>query len=275
MAKTIHIHLHGLARITKRTGDAGNFDESKHKRDDDGKFSSGGGGGGKKEPQTAAGKREAARRAAFRAEADKNAQAGVAKFDLASLKHVLQRPHQQLTVGRYGSTTPERGSKPTRGAQNLGGFGGGKAPEKSGAELASPSPWPKNEHGNPAPPVGAKVTNPNAGMAAPGTVRSVTGNVATVAFQVKGPDGKMYNRQQEFHVTKLFPADKQQAAPSGKMPSVKARGFTATAEPSQFGGFRAKLLNDDGSLHRLTQQSFKTPEEAMEHAEQIALGNRK
>lgn len=47
MAKTIHIHLHGLARITKRTGDAGNFDESKHKRDDDGKFSSGGGGGGK------------------------------------------------------------------------------------------------------------------------------------------------------------------------------------------------------------------------------------
>lgn len=150
MAKHIHIYLH-RAPARARTADAGNFDESKHKRDDDGKFSStgGGGGGGKKEPQTAAGKREAARRAAFRAEADKNAQAGVAKFDLASLKHVLQRPHQQLTVGRYGSTTPERGSKPTRGAQNLGGFGGGKAPEKSGAELASPSPqgsWSATAH---------------------------------------------------------------------------------------------------------------------------------
>lgn len=50
MAKTIHIHLHGLARITKRTGDAGNFDESKHKRDKGGQFSSTGGGGGAKKP---------------------------------------------------------------------------------------------------------------------------------------------------------------------------------------------------------------------------------
>lgn len=133
MAKHIHIHLH-----RGKTGDAGNFDESKHKRDDDGKFSSGGGGG--KGPQTQAGKREAQRREAFRAKADEDAKQGVAKFDLASLKHVLQRPHQQLTVGRYGSTTPERGSKPSRAASNLGGFGsGGKGTPPVGAKAAASS----------------------------------------------------------------------------------------------------------------------------------------
>lgn len=47
MAKTIHIHLH-RAPARARTVDAGEFDESKHKRDDSGKFSSSGGGGGKK-----------------------------------------------------------------------------------------------------------------------------------------------------------------------------------------------------------------------------------
>lgn len=44
MAKTIHIHIHRAPAIKGRTGDSGNFDESKHKRDNDGKFSSGGGG---------------------------------------------------------------------------------------------------------------------------------------------------------------------------------------------------------------------------------------
>jgi len=42
MAKHIHIYLGA------RTGDSGNFDESKHKRDDGGKFSSTGGGGASK-----------------------------------------------------------------------------------------------------------------------------------------------------------------------------------------------------------------------------------
>lgn len=45
MAKHIHIHLAPGMRVTgARTGDAGNWDESKHKRADDGKFGSGGGG---------------------------------------------------------------------------------------------------------------------------------------------------------------------------------------------------------------------------------------
>jgi hypothetical protein len=109
-------------------------------------------------------------------------------------------------------------------------------------------------------------------MAGPGTVRSVTGNVATVAYQIKGPDGKMYNRMDEFHVTKLFPADSK---PASNLPQLKVQGFTATAEASPDGTFRAKLLNDDGSVHRLTATSFKTAQEAAEHAEQIALGNKK
>lgn len=44
MAKHIHLHLAPGMRVTgTRTGDAGNWDESKHKRADDGKFGSGGG----------------------------------------------------------------------------------------------------------------------------------------------------------------------------------------------------------------------------------------
>lgn len=45
MAKHIHIHLGKGARITgSRTLDSGNWDESKHKRADNGQFGSGGGG---------------------------------------------------------------------------------------------------------------------------------------------------------------------------------------------------------------------------------------
>ncbi len=128
MPKDTHIYIH-LHRPAVKTGDAG-FEESKHKRDDDGKFSSSGGGSGKKGPQTTAGKKEAARREAFRSEADKNAAQGVAKFDLSSLKHVLQRPHQQLTVGRYGSRTSNKGDPGSKAATNLGGFGANEEPDK-------------------------------------------------------------------------------------------------------------------------------------------------
>lgn len=49
MTKHIHIHLPPGARVTAvRSGDSGDWDESKHKRDDGGKFSSTGGGGGGK-----------------------------------------------------------------------------------------------------------------------------------------------------------------------------------------------------------------------------------
>ena len=52
MSKHIHIHLRGAARIVGgKTGDAG-WDESKHKRDDSGKFGSGGGGGKKPDPKS-------------------------------------------------------------------------------------------------------------------------------------------------------------------------------------------------------------------------------
>ena len=44
MAKTIHLHIHGRARVS--TSDSGDWDESKHKRDKGGQFSSTGGGGG-------------------------------------------------------------------------------------------------------------------------------------------------------------------------------------------------------------------------------------
>ena len=44
MPKHIHIHLApGMRVLGARTGDADNWDESKHKRADDGKFGSGGG----------------------------------------------------------------------------------------------------------------------------------------------------------------------------------------------------------------------------------------
>lgn len=43
MAKTIHLHIHGRARVS--TSDSGDWDEAKHKRDKGGQFSSTGGGG--------------------------------------------------------------------------------------------------------------------------------------------------------------------------------------------------------------------------------------
>lgn len=86
MTKHIHIHLPPGARVTAvRSGDSGDWDESKHKRADDGKFSSGGGGGGKG-PQTPAGKKEAQRREAFRAKAAEPANKAAVEKDKAALK---------------------------------------------------------------------------------------------------------------------------------------------------------------------------------------------
>lgn len=269
MTKHIHIHLPKGATVTRvRSGDS-DWDESKHKRDDGGKFSSTGGGGGGAKPTNALQERADKQK---QAEAFNKAAAAEIKARMAARRAAAPTPSAPAPAAGGGHITNALQERADKQKQAEAANKAAVAEIKARMAARSASGWPKNEHGNPSPPVGAKVTNPNAGMAGPGTVRSVTGNVATVAYQVKGPDGKMYNRMEEFHVTKLFPAESK---PASNLPQLKVRGFTATAEASPDGTFRAKLLNDDGSVHRLTATSFKTAQEAAEHAEQIALGNKK
>lgn len=173
MTKHIHIHLPpGVTVSQVRTGDS-DWDESKHKRDDGGKFSSGGGGGGNSAP----------------------------------IKH---------------------------------------------ASATGQSFLPKQSS-----------------VAAGSVVKTGSG------FTAKNPQGfKEFFKPHEEAQALAWAAGTAHKEPAAKMPELKVRGFTATAEAGSDGTYRAKLLNEDGSIHRLTATSFKTPQEAAEHAEQLALGNK-
>lgn len=96
MTKHIHIHLPPGARVTAvRSGDSGDWDESKHKRDDGGKFSSTGGGGASKAAQERADRQKQAEAANKSAAAEIKARMA-AKRDTQSKQEALQARNDQI-----------------------------------------------------------------------------------------------------------------------------------------------------------------------------------
>lgn len=81
--------------------------------------------------------------------------------------------------------------------------------------------------------------------------------------------------QAQFHMDKAEKGEqqlKQTLTPAtSQVPKRQVRGFVATAEKSQFGGYRPHVTHPDGSTTHLSQHSFETPEQAADYAEYLAL----
>lgn len=206
MTKHIHVHLPPGVTISQvRTGDS-DWDESKHKRDDGGKFSSGGGGGASKPA------------------------APSAPTEPVKVKETENHPFVEKLIRTHPS------------------------------QAAMKQAIAKNDTATLTKGLAALKAHPHQG--------------ASQKMVKELFEAELKSRGAGAHPSVTAPSSRADQVLPAKMPELKVRGLTATAEAGSDGTYRAKLLNEDGSIHRLTATSFKTPQEAAEHAEQLALGNK-
>lgn len=120
---------------------------------------------------------------------------------------VVMTPHGEFSQQFVNSVAAALDlAKAEQERDERGRFASGGGGSDSGGDSRSAAGWKRDEEDPvsvPTPPVGAKVRTAGGGMQ--GTVKEVRGNIVSVAHQVT-LGGKSYNRLDDFHASKLWPA---------------------------------------------------------------------
>lgn len=283
MAKHIHIFLGPKVRAV--TTDSPEWEESKHPRASNGRFGKGSGGGGKAPPDSGSakpghgGKGLKTHMGSFGSKQAPDPKAGhggkgfsnwpgtkplpgvgnlALKERQAAKKQASEQKmaqfNKQKTMMKGVGLTPAAAEKQKMARQQEqagSGTPAAKKPEGNAVAQGLQHHHDQSEATSKKFPVGSMV-KANVVGAKP---EKVTGHSGNMIHTEAG--------QNRLHASKAVPAP--------AIPKHSVRGYVATAEKSQFGGYRPHVTHPDGSTTHLSQHSFETPEQAADYAEYLAL----